>query len=301
MRFDLVDLKLFLNICEAGTITGGADASFMTLASASERVRGMEDALGVPLLVRQHRGISLTPAGQTLLHHARAVVQQIERMHGELGEYGDGLKGHIRMLCNTSGLQEPLPALLASYLAKHPRLSIDLEERSSVDTADAVRHSLCDIGLCSDAVSMDDLQTFPFRPDPLVLIAPDDHPLAAHKTSSLAEASAYPFVGMAGSALQDLVTTQARGAGVAISYRVRLRSLEAVCAMVGQGIGLAIVPLAAATKHRRSAHIRKISLTDTWTRRNLVLCVRDMDALPTHARQFVRHLLATRTTGSADA
>lgn len=299
MRFDLVDLRLFMNICDTGTITGGADASFMTLASASERVRGMEDALGVPLFVRQHRGVSPTPAGQTLLHHARHVLRQIEHMHGELGEYGNGLKGHIRMLCNTSGLQEPLPALLGSYLARHPRLSIDLEERGSADTADAVRHGLCDIGLCSDAVPLDGLQVFDFRPDTLVLIAPQDHPIAARKTCSLAEASAYPFVGMADSALQNLVTANARRAGVAISYRVRLRNLESVCAMVGQGIGLGIVPHAAAMKHRRSAQIRKISLQDAWAQRNLVLCVRNLDELPSHAQQFVRHLCEGARSGAS--
>jgi len=115
MRFDLTDLRLFVNVHEAGTITGGADASHMTLASASERIRGMEDDLGVPLLLREHRGVKPTPAGRTLLHHARLMLHQMERMQGELGDYGAGLKGHVRMLCNTAAMSEYLPEILASF------------------------------------------------------------------------------------------------------------------------------------------------------------------------------------------
>ncbi len=65
MRFDLTDLRLFLNVHEAGTITAGAQRSHMTLASASERIRGMEELLGVALLMRDRRGVEVTPAGRT--------------------------------------------------------------------------------------------------------------------------------------------------------------------------------------------------------------------------------------------
>src|SRR5215469_15512326 len=106
MRFDLVDLRLFVNIVESGTITGGAAQTHMTLASASQRVIGMEDSLATPLLLRAKQGVTPTEAGRTLLHHARLVLEQVERMRGELGEYGAGLRGHVRLLCNTSAMTE---------------------------------------------------------------------------------------------------------------------------------------------------------------------------------------------------
>ncbi|HDR9248310.1 TPA: LysR family transcriptional regulator, partial [Burkholderia vietnamiensis] len=88
MRFDLTDLRLFLNICEAGTITGGAERTHITLQAASERIRGMEDELGVPLLHRAKSGVQATDAGHALEHHARTVLQQIDQMRGELQQYG---------------------------------------------------------------------------------------------------------------------------------------------------------------------------------------------------------------------
>ena len=117
MHFDLVDLRLFLHVAEAGSITAGAEHAGLSLASASARVRGMEEQAGASLLERGHRGVELTPAGRTLLHHARLVTGQMERMRGELGEYARGLKGHVRLLANTAAAAEFLPEILAAFLA----------------------------------------------------------------------------------------------------------------------------------------------------------------------------------------
>ena len=92
IRFDLTDLRLFALVAEAGSITHGATRANMTLASASERVRAMEEALGAPLLERHRRGVQLTSAGRVLLHHAWIVTQQLEQMRGDLENFGTGLR-----------------------------------------------------------------------------------------------------------------------------------------------------------------------------------------------------------------
>src|SRR3546814_5638566 len=107
----------------------------------------MEESLGVALLIRDRRGVQPTSAGRALLHHARAVLQQMDRMHGELDQYGKGLKGHVRLLCNTSALSEYLPDILSDFLTQHPQISVDLEEKMSYDIADAIRNDIADIGI----------------------------------------------------------------------------------------------------------------------------------------------------------
>ena len=97
MRFDLVDLRLFLFVVEAACITHGAARAGMALASASERIRLMEESLGAPLLERHRRGVSPTPAGAALVHHAQLVAHQLDRMRGELLEYSEGLRGRVRL------------------------------------------------------------------------------------------------------------------------------------------------------------------------------------------------------------
>ncbi len=84
MRFDLSDLRLFLSVVEAGSITHGAERMHLAIAAASTRIRNMEAALGTALLHRRRQGVQPTPAGRTLVHHARILLQQSERMHGEL-------------------------------------------------------------------------------------------------------------------------------------------------------------------------------------------------------------------------
>jgi len=70
MRFDLADLRLFLNVVEAGSITHGAERTHLAVAAASTRIRNMEAELGTPLLHRERQGTTPTEAGRTLVHHA---------------------------------------------------------------------------------------------------------------------------------------------------------------------------------------------------------------------------------------
>src|SRR3546814_5994538 len=154
------------------------------------------DAVGVALLLRGRRGVQVTPAGRTLLHHARSVLQQVDRMRGELDLYGQGLKGHVRLLCNTSALSEYLPDILGGFLAQHSQISVDLEERMSYDIADAIRSGIADIGIVADSVDLQALATHTFRPDPLTLIVPMNHQLAQRHSISLAEVAHHDLVGL---------------------------------------------------------------------------------------------------------
>jgi DNA-binding transcriptional LysR family regulator len=172
MRFDLVDLRLFLQVAEAGSVTHGAQRSNLALASASARIRGMEIALGVPLLARDRRGVTLLPADQCLLEHARLIVQQVERMRGELGSFARGLAGSVRLLSKTAALSEYLPRVLAGFLAANPTISLDVEERESTDIAAALGSGAADVGIASIAVLPDTIEQFPFRDDVLVLVFP---------------------------------------------------------------------------------------------------------------------------------
>jgi DNA-binding transcriptional LysR family regulator len=291
MRFDLTDLRLFLRVVETGSITRGAERAHLALASASARIRGMEESLGVDLLARGRRGVRPTPAGEALVHHARLVLQQLERMNGELGEYARGLKGHVRVLANTAAMTEFLPEALATYLAGHPNIDIDLEERPSYEIVQAVGQGLADLGIVADGMDLGALETFPFRLDRLVLVVPRSHRLAKRRSLAFRDVLGHDFVGLgAGSALQDHIGQHAARAGRALKLRVRLSGFDGVCRMVEHGVGLGIVPERAVRRHRRTMAIASVRLTDPWTLRRLTICVRRFDALPVHAKRLVEHL-----------
>lgn len=297
MRYDLTDLKLFLRVAETGSITAGAEQTHLALASASARIRGMEDTLGVPLLVRGRRGVEPTDAGRTLLHHARTITQQMERMRADLGEYASGLKGHVRLMCNTSALTESLPDPLADFMARHPQVNVDLQERPSREIVQAVRDALADIGIVTDAVDSSGLETFVFREDRLVLALAPGHPVArrAGRRAALtfADVLEEDFIGLGSeSALQRYLGEQATQLGARLRYRVRVRTFDAVCRMVAMGNGVAVLPESAVLRSRDAASVKVIRLGDAWAKRRQLVCVRQFDALPGYARELVQALRA---------
>lgn len=290
MRFDLVDLRLFLQVAEAASITQGAAKAHLALASASERIRGMEERTGVALLLRGRRGVTLTPAGRALAHHAWLVLQQMEHLTGELSTYAGGLKGHVRLLANSSALSEWLPETLGRFLAAHPGIDIDVEERSSHDIVRAVAEGFAEIGIVADIADCAGLETFPFATDRLVLVLPRHHPLRARRVA-FRELLGQDFVGLAASnALQQHLAQHALQAGKPIKLRVRLGSFDAIGRMVENGVGIAVIPETAARRCRASMAIRTARLSDPWALRQLHVCVRPGSTLTLPARRLVEHL-----------
>src|SRR6266700_5808776 len=181
MRFDLVDLQLFVAVAETRSITNGALRVHLALASASERIKGLETALGVSLLQRGRRGVELTPAGESLLDHARIVMHNVEAMRGDLLAFSRGVKATIRFLANTSGLSEYLPKALAAFLSRHPHISIDVEERESGEIAHAILTGAADLGLAAEHALPENIERIPFSEDRLVLVAARQDELAGRR------------------------------------------------------------------------------------------------------------------------
>src|SRR5262249_36140528 len=141
------DLRLVLNVADAASITHGAARSGLALASASERIRDMEQELGAHLFERQRRGVAPTAAGLALLHHARLVIRQLEAMRGELSAFAKGLRGRVRVLSNTAATLEFLPPLLGPFLAAHPQVDVEIEERPSPEIVRGVAAGRAEIGI----------------------------------------------------------------------------------------------------------------------------------------------------------
>jgi DNA-binding transcriptional LysR family regulator len=291
MRFDLTDLNLFVHVVEAGSITHGAERMHLAIAAASTRIRNMEATLGTPLLHRERQGVHPTEAGRTLLHHAQVLLQQAERMRGELAEYANGLRGQVRLMSNTNALTEFLPEPLSAFLAAHPQVNIDLEERLSDEIVAAVADGTADVGIVAGPVEVAGLEILPFRVDRFVLVVATNHPLSAAERTAFADILEFDFVGLDRvSALQRFLSEKAERIGRRLRLRVQLRSFDAVCRFVECNVGIGIVPATTAERHSRSMSIRMIELTDEWAVRKLTICVRRQVDLPLYARELVHHL-----------
>jgi DNA-binding transcriptional LysR family regulator len=298
MRFDLADLSLFRHVVEAGSITHGAERAHLALAAASTRIRNMEDALGVALLTRGRAGVTPTQAGRILLQHARAILRQAERLHEDLGAYGGGLAGQIRVLSNTNALTEFLPEALSSFLSTHPSVSVDLEERLSDEIVGLIAEGTADLGIVAGTVDAGGLETYPFRRDRFVLVVARDHALAKRTRIKFDEVLEHDFVGLdRSSALQRFLAAKAVRIGRPLRLRVQLRSFDAVCRLVECRVGIGIVPETTARRVRKTMAIAVVPLTDPWAVRELTICLRKMGELPLYARQLVEHLRGSGTRG----
>jgi molybdate transport repressor ModE-like protein len=291
LRFDIPDLSLFRHVVEAGSITQGAARANLALAAASTRIRNMEDAIGAPLLIRNRQGVTPTQAGRTLLQHARTILSQAERLREDLGAYSGGFFSQVRILSNTNALTEFLPDVLSPFLAAHPHVSVDLEERLSDEIVGLIGEGVGDIGIVAGTVDTSRLVTFPFRSDRFVLVVSREHPLARREKATFAEVLDYDFVGLdRASALQRFLADKASRIGRPLKLRVQLRSFDGVCRLVERNAGIGIVPETTVRWAERSMAIKPVDLTDTWALRDLTICVRDVAALSPFARQLVEHM-----------
>ncbi|MDR5816609.1 MULTISPECIES: LysR substrate-binding domain-containing protein [unclassified Caballeronia] len=289
MRFDLTDMRLFLTVIERGSITAGAQAMHLALASASERIAGMEAALGAPLLERNRRGVQATAAGEAFARHARAILGQVEQMRGELRSFATGLKGRIKLLSNTAALATLLPPRLARFLADYPDLSIDLDERPSVDIVQIIAEGRADLGVVSDTTDLGMLQTHLIAQDQLVVVAHRSHRIAGERAVAFAEIVGEAFVGLSDAALEMHLAERASRIGRQINYRIRMRSVDNVGMLAAAGIGLVILSEASARMLERP-ELAIVPLSEPWATRRLHLCARDFDALTPHARLLAEAL-----------
>ena len=293
MKFDLTDLKLFCEVVDAGSITAGAERSALALAAASTRIRGMEQSLGTGLLARSRHGVTPTPAGLTLLKHARAMLAQSARLREDLGAYADGASGEVRLLANTNALTEFLPEALSRFLADHPHVSVDLEERLSDEIVGLVAEGAADIGIVAGTVDVGALATYPFRSDRFVVVTAADHPLAQRPSVGFAQVLDYDFVGLdRTSSLQRFLAGKAARQGRPLRLRVQLRSFDAVCRLVECGVGVGVVPATTAARAARTMKLGVTDLTDDWAIRELTIVVRAKGELRPYAKALVESLRA---------
>lgn len=292
-HFDLPDIRLFVNIAEANSLTRGAERSHMSLPAASIRIKNLEEGLGVKLLYRTSQGVTLTPPGQAFMHHARLVLQQLTDLRGDLAEYVKGSRGHVRIFANTTAMAEFLPALLPAFLATHPDVNVDLKERLSHDIVRAVSEGKVDVGIVAGNVRTEGLEVLPFREDRLVLVTSESHPLAGRDRLDFSEALTHDFVGMLeASAIHAFLAQAANDLNRQIKIRIQVGNFETACRMIEANVGIGVVPHSAASRHARSMRIRMVELSDDWAVRKLQVCVRSVQALPAFARDLVELLVA---------
>ncbi|GAA5231623.1 LysR family transcriptional regulator [Verticiella sediminum] len=289
-QLEFTTLKLFAAVAESGSISAAADKCNLTVAAVSKRIRDLEQSSHNQLFLRHARGMTLTAAGHTLLQHAREIIFSVDRMQVELRQLAQGRVGTVRVAAAGSAVAQFLPEDLKLFADRHPNVGIDLTESTSQHVVDAVLEGRVDIGIFFGPADNPELTTYEYRSDHLCLVVPRGHALARRTHVRFADTLEYEFIVLGrSSSIVHLLMIESAGR---LRTRIHVQSSDALCRMVGAGLGVGVCPREAARNYRRAGDIKVIELDEPWARRQLLLGVRasaSEEGLAGPARLFLAH------------
>ena len=289
-RIDLTTLRLFIAICEEGNLTRASQREAIAPSAVSKRMHDLEEVLEVALFERHPTGMALTPAGESLLHHARVTLLNVEKIAVDMAEHARGVRGHVRMLANLSSIVEFLPDDLPASSARMSwcgsicrnvpaPMSFAVSRRAWPKSASA-RPTCRHAGWSGSPIGATALSSWCARIIHL-----------RRRDVSFADTLDYDHVGLfATSSIYLRSQYTAQQIGKSIRLRVHVPGFDAVCRMVQAGMGIGLIPDRAFEVLSHGMNLTAIELSDDWADRELVLVARDPAGLSATSQLMLDHL-----------
>ena len=290
---DLTSLRLFVTVCDTGNMSRAAEKANMVASAVSKRLAQLEATVGASLLTRRKHGVVPTPAGETLLEHARSMLLSASRIERDMASHAAGIQGRVNVLATASVMAESLTDEIAEFLKKpeHQNIQIDLEERISPEVVRGIREGVASIGICWDAAETGLLHTRTYRHDHLCVAVPRGHTLCELPAVRFADTLAFEHVIMpVNSAVEVMLQREASLLGQRLQHRVIVTNFEAALRVVRAGLGIALVPREVTTLYAQAYGLAVLPLQENWSRRRFILCHRGEDQLSPAARLLLNNL-----------
>jgi DNA-binding transcriptional LysR family regulator len=292
---DLTTLRLFVSVCETGNIARAGEKASIVGSAISKRLAQLEHTVGTPLLQRKRHGVMPTAAGQTLLEHARTILDSSARIERDMQGYAAGVRGQVRILASVSAMAESLADDVAGFLQQpgNSNIQVDMEERVSPEIVRGVRDGAASVGVCWDAADIGTLQSLPYRSDHLSIVVPPGHPLASRKRVRFEETLDFEHVSLpVNSAVQVMLQREASRLGRQLVQRVVVTNFEAALRVVRAGLAISLVPREVAGGFTVAYGLKVVALQEPWAERRFIICFRDAQTISPAAKLLVDHLTA---------
>lgn len=290
-KIDLTSLRLFVAVCQEKSIARAAEREFIAPSAISRRIGELEQIVGLPLIHRQSRGIGVTPVGEAVYRHARAVIGHIEAMAADLSQFSSGAKGQVKLVGNLSSIVQFLPEDIAAFQRIFPDVYIDLEEHTTATVMRTVEEGAADFGICNAVAGVEQFESMPYRTDYLCLLVPGSHALHAATPVAFKDLLSEHFVSLRDeSALTQLLAQTAAELGSSLKIKIRVSSLDALCRMVHVGLGIAVVPQQTAELYIHTLDVKMVPLTDPWIARQLLIIFQRREQLSACANSLIQFL-----------
>lgn len=289
---DFTSLRLFVAVCDSGSMSRAAEQSSLVASAVSKRLASLEAQWGAPLLQRKRHGVVPTEAGQILLQHARSMLLSAQRIERDMGGHAAGIRGRVNVLATASALAEFLADDIAAFLQvpEYRHIRVDLEERFSSAVVQGVREGEGDLGVLWDHTDTGPLAWAPYREDHLCVAVPRGHPLARRRALRFADTLAYEMVTLpVHAAMTVLLLQQAQALGQVLQQRVIVTNLDSKLRVVRAGLGIAILPREI-VQQMGAGQLVAVPLEEPWAARRFVLCHRTPEPDSPSARLLLQYL-----------
>ncbi len=259
---DLKQLKLFVAVAEERNFTRAAQRSNLTQPSLTQRIRQLEEDLGVTLFHRTARGAELTEVGQSLLEDARHVLSYVEQSVRRARQAGGLDDGTLRLAWEFTeyGNVPPMPQLFRKLNEAHPGMVPDSRELLGAAQVHALLNGEVDMGFLSETFVEDTLGFYPLLTDTFQAVLPERHPLAALPEVSLAALATEAFLlhraDLGGRGSASLID-HCRRAGFTPRVVYQGIQLQPILGMIAAGRGVGLLRSAVLAMHRPAGVIHR--------------------------------------------
>jgi DNA-binding transcriptional LysR family regulator len=238
-------LRHFVVLAEELHFGRAARRLSITQPPLSISIRGLEEDLGVQLLVRTRRSVTLTHAGTIFLVEARAILDRIDKAVDLTKAAYRGEVGRLRVGFLAATAYTLLPLVLRDFTARYPAVLLNLRELVMPEQFEALRRSDIDIGMLRPPVVDPSLASEVILQEPMVVAMPVGHPLAKLASIPSAKLATEPFVMYPrepGMVFHDLIQDYCSRAGFTPRIAQEASQTHAVMGLVSAGLGVAFVP-----------------------------------------------------------
>lgn len=258
MNITFRQLRLFLALAETGSVSAAAKVMHVTQPTASMQLREVTQAVGLPLYEVVSRRVHLTEAGQALARTARAIAGEWDAFEQRVSGAKGLTSGHLKVAV-VSTAKYFVPRLLGSFCKLHPQIDISLEVLNRDHVITRLRSNLDDLYVMSMPPGDLPLEDHILMPNPLVVIAPASHKLAARKRITMAQLQAERFIlREKGSGTRMAIDAHLRQLGFAPSAVLELGSNEAIKESVEGQLGVSILSRHALGSHHEGLAVLNV-------------------------------------------
>ncbi|MFJ2029666.1 LysR family transcriptional regulator [Streptosporangium sp. NPDC087985] len=248
--FDTDALRLLDAVARTGSFTGAATQLNYTQSAVSRRIASLELQAGGPLFDRLPRGVRLTPAGETLHQHARAVLNRLARAEEDLAGIHGGYLGRLRVGAFATANVSLVPGALRAFRREFPEVELTPVEAPSGGLLRRMREGVLDVAVVSDYPSGlpydEGVEIIPLLEDELLVALPRDHRLAGQEIVDLCELQEEAWIEAPSPGPATMLQVACARAGFTPRTTVRIAEWTGKFGFVAAGLGITLVPTLAA-------------------------------------------------------